>query len=129
MAKLPMPEPPVAVADFIPMPTHAQLSSSSAAVDLPDFITGGVLPPDYLKFGLELPHLVQTHKLTGDKFPEVEGYPTKISAAVAAFGQTYRVVDGWPIQDLLVNATVRPYSKVFTRAYLTVRCLFCYSFV
>ena len=94
MAKLPMPEPPAAVADIIRMPTHAELSSSSAAVDLPDCITGGVPPQDYLKFGLELPHIIQTQKLTGDKFPEVEGYPTKISAAVAAFQQTYRVVDG-----------------------------------
>ena len=118
-----------AAAAFIPMPTHAQLASSSAAVDLPDFITGGVLPPDYLKFGLELPHIIQTAKLTGDKFPEVEGYPTSLSAAAAAFMSTYRIVDGWGIKDLVVNATARPYTKVFTRAYLTVRCLFCYSFV
>ena len=120
----------VAVADTIHfMPTHAELLRSSAAVDLPDFITGGVPPQDYLKYGLELPHVIQTAKLTGDKFPEVEGYPTKLAAAAAAFMQTYRVVDGWPIKDVVVNATVRPYTKVFTRAYRTVRCLFCYSFV
>ena len=123
MAKLPMPEPPAVVADIIRMPTHAELSSSSAAVDLPDCITGGVSPQDYLKFGLELPHIIQTEKLTGKKFKE--GLP----AAVEAFLDTFRIVDGWASQDLVVNADARPYTKVFTRAYLTVRCLFCYSFV
>ena len=84
MPKLPMPEPPAAVADIIRMPTHAELSSSSAAVDLPDCITGGVSPQDYLKYGLELPYIIQTAKLTGDKFPDVEGYPTKLAAAAAS---------------------------------------------
>ena len=130
MAKAPMPEPSAAVADTIRfMPTHAELLSSSAAVVLPEFITGGVPPQDYLKYGLELPHVIQTAKLTGDKFKEVEGFPTPISAAAAAFMNTFRIVDSWALKDLVVNATARPYTKVFTRAYLTVRCLFCYSFV
>ena len=130
MAKLPMPEPSAAVADTIRfMPTHAELLRSSAAVVLPEFITGGVPPQDYLKYCLELPHVIQTEKLTGDKFQEVEGYPTPLSAAVVAFQNTFRIVDLFASKDLVINATARPYTKVFTRAYLTVRCLFCYSFV
>ena len=135
MAKAPMPgvsgtPVPAAAADTIHlMPTHAQLKRSSAAVVLPEFITGGVPPQEYLKYCLTLPHVVQTLQLTGDKFPEVEGFPSPLSAAVAAFQHSYRIVDSFSSKDLVIDATSRPYTKVFTRAYLTVRCLCCYSFV
>ena len=121
---------PVAAADSIhKMPTHAELKRTSAAVDLPECITGGVPPQDYLKYGLNVPHLVQTMRLKGDKFPEKGGFPTPLSAAVAAFMDTYRLVDSFASGDVVMDGTLRPYSKVFTRAYLTVRCLFCYPFV
>ena len=138
MAKAPMPEPsgpqgqqgPAAVAETVHrMPTYEELRRQVAAVDLPDFLTGGVLPHQYLKYCMPLLHIVATEKLTGDKFPEQADGTDPLAAAVAAFHHAYRVVDSYFSRDLVMDATARPYTKVFTRAYLTVRCLFCYSFV
>ena len=110
------------------MPTLEELRRSSASVVLPDDMTGGVAPDEFLKYCMPLLHIVQTQKLTGDKSPQVDG-TNPLAAAVAAFHHAFRVVDCFAMLDLVRDATLRPYTKVFTRAYLTVRCLFCYSFV
>ena len=110
------------------MPTFEELRRQVASVDLPEYITGGVAPHEFLKYCMPLLHILQTQKLTGDKFPQVDG-TNPLAAAVAAFHHAFRVVDSYFLRDLVMDATARPYTKVFTRAYLPVRCLFCCSFV
>ena len=135
MAKAPLPGPsgfraPAAVAQTVHMmPTHAELTRQQAEVDLPDCLTGGVLRHQLLKYCMPLLHIIVTEKFTGDKFPEQADSYSRLAAAVEAFNHAYRVVDSFFMGDVVRDATLRPYSKVFTRAYLTVRCLFCYSFV
>ena len=111
------------------MPTFEELSSTSASVVLPLSITNGVGPDEFLRYGMPVAHTVQTQRLTGDKFPPVEGYETPLAAAVVAVNFTNRVVDKFSQMDVVKDGTRYPYCKVFTRAYLTARCLFRYSFV
>ena len=121
---------PAAVATNVHMMlTFDELRHQVAAVDLPECITGGVAPHEFLKYCMPLLHILQTEKLTGDKFPPQVDGTDPLAAAVAAFHHAFRVVDSYFLKDLVMDATARPYTKVFTRAYLTVRCLFCYSFV
>ena len=111
------------------MPTFEELSSTSASVVLPHEVTNGVGPDEFLKYGMPVAHTVQTQRLTGDKFPLVEGYETPLAAVVGAVNHAFRIVDCFALLDLVKDGTLYPYCKVFTRAYLTVRCLFCYCFV
>ena len=135
MAKSPTPSASVAQGERAPdeseprMPTYAELEKTSAAVALPHSITNGVPPGEFLRYGLPLAHLIQTKKLSGDKFPAVEGFESPIAAVVGALNNAYRVVDQHSSNCLVTDGTLFPYTKVFHQSLphspMSVLLFFC----